>query len=89
MEYYCPHCNDTHTGRFFKSPDSGDIEKLREAESRLASISPHFIPNDNISSGDETNRLHRWGYTRYKELFNLRQLLGLELRRCPIITNTY
>jgi hypothetical protein len=79
MEYYCPHCSDTHAGRFFKSPDNDDIEKIHEAESRLASINPHFIPNDNIPSGDETNRLHRWGYTQYKELFNSRQLLGLEI----------
>jgi adenine-specific DNA methylase len=79
MEYYCPHCSETHKGRFFKSPDSDDIEKLNEAESRLASINPHFIPNDDIPSGDETNRLHRWGYAKYKELFNPRQLLGLEI----------
>jgi adenine-specific DNA methylase len=79
LEYYCPHCNENHRGRFFKSPDKKDIEKFREAEKRLASIKPQFIPNDDIPSGDETNRLHRWGYTKYKELFNPRQLLGLEI----------
>jgi hypothetical protein len=79
MEYYCPHCDETHTGRFFKSPGNDDIEKLSETERRLASINPRFIPNDDIPPGDETNRLHRWGYAKYKELFNPRQLLGLEI----------
>ena len=38
-----------------------------------------YVPDDEIPSGDETNRLHRWGYKRYLEMFNDRQLLGLEL----------
>lgn len=38
-----------------------------------------FIPDDVIPRGDETDRLHRWGYQRYREMFNARQLLGLEL----------
>jgi hypothetical protein len=79
MEYYCLRCGGNHIGRFFKSPDNDDIKKLREAENRLASMPHHFIPHDDIPSGDETNRLHRWGYAKYKELFNPRQLLGLEL----------
>jgi hypothetical protein len=78
MEYYCPHCCKTHTGRFFKSPDNEDIKKIRDAENCLALLDPRYIPNDDISSGDETNRLHRWGYTKYRDLFNARQLLGLE-----------
>jgi len=40
---------------------------------------PKHVPDDVIPSGDETNRLHRCGYTRYREMFNSRQLLGLEL----------
>jgi len=38
-----------------------------------------YVPDDEIPSGDETNRLHRWGYQRYREMFNVRQLVGLEL----------
>jgi hypothetical protein len=41
-------------------------------------MSPTFLPNEIIPSGDETNRLHRWGYKHYHEMFNSRQLLGLE-----------
>ena len=37
------------------------------------------MPDDAIPGGDETDRLHRWGYRHYREMFNSRQLLGLEL----------
>ena len=36
------------------------------------------LPKDEIPSGDETDRLHRWGYRLYREMFNARQMLGLE-----------
>ena len=42
------------------------------------------MPNEVILSGDETDRLHRWGYARYRDMFNERQLLGLELS-CQLI----
>jgi hypothetical protein len=35
------------------------------------------IPDQAIPEGDETGRLLRWGYRRYREMFNERQLLGL------------
>ena len=41
-------------------------------------------PRDPIPPGDETARLHRWGYAHYRELFNARQLLGLE-KSCSLI----
>jgi adenine-specific DNA methylase len=86
MEYYCHHCCKIHTGRFFKTPDKEDLKKLNEAERRFSLLEPCFIPNDDIPSGDETNRLHRWGYTKYRELFNRRQLLGLEIS-CRYVTD--
>ena len=36
-----------------------------------------WLPSEEIPAGDETRRLHRWGYSRYVEMFNTRQLLGL------------
>lgn len=66
-------------GRLFKAPDEDDLAKFAEARKRLASMRPSFVPNDEIPMGDETERLHRWGYHHYRELFNARQLLGLEL----------
>ncbi|MBI4776660.1 MAG: DUF1156 domain-containing protein [Deltaproteobacteria bacterium] len=79
MEYYCPSCKSGHAGRFFKAPDEQDLSRLAEAEARWANTRSRFVPDDEIPSGDETNRLHRWGYRRYREMFNARQLLGLEL----------
>ena len=79
LEYYCPSCKPFHAGRFFKKPDAEDLARYEQAAQRLEKIQPRFIPDENIRPGDETNRLLRWGYRRYREMFNDRQLLGLEL----------
>ncbi len=79
IEYHCQTCKPTHKGRFFKKPARQDIGRAMEAEKRWRKMSPTFVPDDEIPSGDETNRLHRWGYRHYREMFNSRQLLGLEL----------
>ncbi len=77
MEYHCPDCKPQHKGRFFKSPDEADLHRLAEAEKRLRAAPQDYIPCDPIPPGDETARLHRWGYRTYRQLFNTRQLLGL------------
>ena len=79
IEYHCSHCRPHHQGRFFKKADAADLNKYREAERVLLNSKPEYIPDNHILTGDETSRLHRWGYTRYREMFNDRQLLGLEL----------
>jgi adenine-specific DNA methylase len=79
LEYYCPLCKKGHKGRFFKTPDKQDLERVNTAERKWAGINPKHVPEDEIPPGDETNRLHRWGYRHYREMFNTRQLLGLEL----------
>lgn len=81
IEYHLPgtHWNGGRKGRLFKAPDTEDLAKFAEAEQRLRQARPRFIPEDTIPKGDETERLHRWGYRNYRELFNARQLLGLEL----------
>src|SRR5205823_14794468 len=48
------------------------------------SLKAAFIPQEAIPPGDETDRLHRWGYRHYREMFNARQLLGLELSCCHV-----
>jgi len=78
IEYQCSHCKPTHRGRFFKRPDGDDLTRYAEAEAAWASNTPRFVPDDSIPPGDETDRLHRWGYRHYREMFNPRQLLGLE-----------
>ena len=79
MEYHCRACQGGHLGRFFKKPDPDDMSKIEAAEARWSQTRATFVPDDEIPSGDETDRLHRWGYSRYREMFNSRQLLGLEL----------
>lgn len=79
IEYFCPLCKPEHSGRFFKKPDDQDLAKYEEAVAQWAGMQPRFAPDDEIPPGDETDRLHRWGYRRYREMFNERQLLGLEL----------
>jgi len=79
IEYYNAHRKDGHKGRFFKKPDKKDLERYHRAEALWAQITPRYVPDQIILPGDETDRLHRWGYDRYRDLFNTRQLLGLEL----------
>ncbi len=79
IEYFCSPCKSAHRGRFFKKPDKNDLAKLVEVEDRWSRIKPTFVPKDRIPPGDETDRLHRWGYQYYREMFNTRQLFGLEL----------
>ncbi len=78
IEYYCPNCAPTHKGRFFKKPDHADSTRYAKAQENLTTLDAQFIPDDSIPPGDETDRLHRWGYSSYKEMFNARQLLALE-----------
>lgn len=85
IEYHCDACRPRHQGRFFKKPSPEDLAKYEKAATRLAAMRPSFIPKDEIPSGDETDRLHRWGYRLYREMFNARQLLGLELA-CRLIS---
>ncbi len=84
IEYHCESCGSQSVagsgkGRLFKKPDQQDLKRYEQASIRLKSVAPRFIPGDQIPEGDETNRLHRWGYGAYRDLFNVRQLLGLEL----------
>lgn len=79
IEYYNPHRKSKHRGRFFKKPTAEDVARYESAAARWRGLSPAFVPEQIILSGDETDRLHRWGYSRYRDLFNERQLLGLEL----------
>ena len=79
IEYYNPKRRHQHRGRFFKKPDSKDIARYAATSERWRLLTPAFVPDQQIPSGDETDRLHRWGYRFYRDMFNDRQLLGLEL----------
>lgn len=81
IEYHCFQCktDKRKKGRFFKKPDQADLARYQNAKDILENIEGLPIPEEEIPPGDETNRLRRWGYTHYKEMFNDRQLLGLGL----------
>jgi len=85
LEYHCPHCSGSRKGRLFKAPDDRDLERYQEAARRLRTLGFQYAPCDKIPTGDETNRLHRWGYYEYRQMFNARQLLGLQMS-CHAIT---
>lgn len=78
IEYHNPELKG-RAGRLFKKPDADDLERAQEAENLWARTRASFVPDDRIPDGDETSRLHRWGYHRFRELFNPRQLLALEI----------
>ena len=90
MEYHCESCKPVHKGRFFKRPDADDLDRYDRARLRLQESPGLPIPDDEIPPGDETDRLHRWGYRRYREMFTERQLLGLGLllRRITQVDNS-
>jgi adenine-specific DNA methylase len=90
IEYHCEGCKPTHKGRFFKRPDADDIKRYNAARLRLHESPGLPIPDDEIPRGDETDRLLRWGYRRYREMFTERQLLGLGLllRRITQVSNS-
>ena len=78
IEYHCSHCKPNQKGRFFKQPGRRDLSRFLDASLTLSHDETDLpIPDDEIPAGDETTRLHRWGYRRYREMFNERQLLGL------------
>lgn len=79
IEYYCPSCREKHNGRYFKVPDDHDINRINKANEIISNMQLKYTPDDEIPPGDESTRLHRWGYRLYREMFNSRQLLGLEL----------
>lgn len=85
IEYHCARCKPSMTGRFFKRPDADDLAKYNSASLALAERRNSLpLPDDEVPSGDESDRLHRWGYRRYSEMFNDRQLLGLGTLLCRI-----
>lgn len=84
IEYHCAECKRSHKGRFFKEPSADDLARYAEADEALANMRLEYVPEDRIPPGDESSRLHKWGYKRYRQMFNSRQLLGLELS-CRLI----
>ena len=80
LEYRCASCYGRQPGRQFKKPDEADLARVEQARRRLEKARADLpIPEDAIPPGDESDRLHRWGYSHYHQMFGERQLLGLGL----------
>ena len=62
IEYYNPLRKARHKGRFFKKPNAKDLARVAESERHWQETEARFVPHRQILSGDETDRLHRWGY---------------------------
>lgn len=80
IEYHCTTCYKSIKGRQFKTPDLKDHARVEKADKLLRKLDKKLdLPTDAIPAGDETSRLLRWNYTRYRDMFTDRQLLGLGL----------
>jgi putative DNA methylase len=79
LEYVNANGAPRRDGRLFKKADDHDLANVAAAEKLWLETKPRYVPSDVIPPGDETDRLHRWGYKKYSDLFHPRQLLGLEL----------
>ena len=77
IEYHNDAIRDRR-GRLFKKPDADDLVRVDSAQERWKKARAKFVPDDSIAEGDESSGLRRWGYRHWSELFNARQLLGLE-----------
>lgn len=77
LEYAKPN-EPRKKGRWFKAPDTQDLSRVEQAAQLWGKTDYRYVPDDDILEGDETTRLHKWGYKKFKQLFNARQLLLLE-----------
>ena len=83
IEYYCKTCDETENprlkyGRGYKTADSFDHELLEKARTEFERVGEFLpIPNTSIPHGVETRRALNHGYTKFRDLFNERQLLNL------------
>ncbi|WP_420466485.1 hypothetical protein [Panacagrimonas sp.] len=65
MEYHNPELKDRQ-GRLFKKPDADDLTRAEAAGAAWKRLRPQFVPDDAIPDGDESSRLHRWGYEHFR-----------------------
>lgn len=79
VEYHCTDCAAQRgaTVHAYKTADARDNALVRRAGSLAATHPSPLWPDALIPRGVETERLLRWGYNQWTDLFNSRQLHGL------------
>lgn len=83
VEFYCESCNNKDNknltnGKGYKPADEKDkklfkeaVEEFQEKENELP------IPDQNIPMGHNTKQMLSYGYKKFRDMFNKRQLLNL------------
>jgi hypothetical protein len=81
IDYSCATCitKPDATRHSYKAADEHDLGLVKRADRRAAKTPSAFWPDQLIPKGDETDRLLRWGYLQWLDLFNPRQKLALGL----------
>ncbi|MFW9814155.1 MAG: DUF1156 domain-containing protein [Candidatus Thorarchaeota archaeon] len=83
IEFYCKNCDVSGNkklarGRGYKAADELDRKLLEKAINEYQSKCHELpIPNTSIPFGVETKRALNHGYTKFRDMFNPRQLLNL------------
>jgi len=76
VDYRCDACHEP-TQRTYKTADDRDRRQLQHAARKVADTAAFAPPDELIPAGHETERLLRWGYMRWSDLFGARQRYGL------------
>jgi adenine-specific DNA methylase len=75
VDYRCERCHEP-AQRAYKTADAADQALVKRADRCAARVAAE-LPGELIPPGDETQRLLRWGYQRWSDLFGPRQRYGL------------
>lgn len=76
IEYYCPTCGE----RLYKTPDNEDMTLIYDIEQTYErKRNELLIPQQEIPEGSSSRRWIAHGFHYYKQIFNSRQIMALNL----------
>lgn len=75
MTIWCNSCGKRH-----QKPSAADVAKYEDVEADVAARFDELrIPREVIPAGFNTNQMRKYGYRHWHQMFNARQLRGLDL----------
>jgi putative DNA methylase len=75
MTIWCDSCGKRH-----QKPSAADVAKYEDVEADVAARFDELrIPREVIPAGFNTNQMRKYGYRHWHQMFNARQLRGLDL----------